>query len=259
MSRPDLSLLPIPDAVNLLQVWLEPQMPRKLIHENEKISDAELVAVAVLRPLHKYPYFSRWWAFLRKNFFPHFPSLTQAVTRLARLTPWIESIAVRVEDHDFVVVDSQPLNVCRLKRASRCSFPGATFGYGSQGSVYGFKLHAWTTLNGQIAQYTVRPANLHDLTVGYELNRRWVEYGAPKQIGDKAYQDGSYLTPPKKNARTTDPRWKDEYASARKIIESVFSSLARAGVRFAQVKTLISLRLRVALTVLAHNLPFLNP
>ncbi len=47
MSRLDLSLLPIPDAVNRLQVWLEPQLPKKLIHQNEKISDAELVAVTM--------------------------------------------------------------------------------------------------------------------------------------------------------------------------------------------------------------------
>lgn len=47
MSRPDFSLLPIPDAVNRLQVWLGPQLPKKLIHQHEKISDAELVAVAM--------------------------------------------------------------------------------------------------------------------------------------------------------------------------------------------------------------------
>ena len=153
--------------------------------KSEKISDAELVAVAVLRVLHKVPYFSRWWSFVRTNFFPYFPSLTQAVVRLARLTPFIERVAVKVEHLDFSVSDSEPLPVCRSKRAQRCNVRGATFGYGSQGSVYGFKLHAWTKLNGQIALYSVRPANMHDLTVGHELNAHWTEYGAPKQIGDK--------------------------------------------------------------------------
>jgi len=110
----------------------------------------------------------------------------------------IESMAVQVEKLAIVIIDSQPLPVCRLKRARRCKVPEATFGYGTQGRVYGFKLHAWTGLNGQIAQYSIRPANMHDLTVGYEFNQRWIEYGAPKIIGDKAYQDGTYLTPPKK-------------------------------------------------------------
>ncbi|WP_407542493.1 hypothetical protein Q0M94_23145 (plasmid) [Deinococcus radiomollis] len=46
-------------------------------------------------------------------------------------------MSVKVEALDFVVIDSQPLPVCRSKRASRCTFPEATFGYGTQGSIYG--------------------------------------------------------------------------------------------------------------------------
>ena len=91
------------------------------------------------------------------------------------------------------------------------------------------------------------------------MNEKWVEYGAPKIIGDKAYQDGVNLTPPKKNEITPDPRWKEEYNSARKIIETVFSSLTRAGIRFSQLKTHVSLRLRVSLAVMAHNMRFVNP
>ena len=257
MARPDVTLLPVEDAVQRLATWIAPQLPPKLVLSNEKISDAQLIAVAMLRFLHKLPYFSRWWSFLKINFFPHFSSLTQAVVRLARLTPVVERIAVRVEHLDFSVIDSEPMPVCRSNRAAHCKVRGATFGYGSQGSVYGFKLLTWTKLNGQIALYTVRPANLHDL--GHELNDHWAVYGTPKLIGDKAYQDGVYLTPPKKNAKTLDPRWKGEYAAARKIIETTFSSLVRAGLRFAQVKTFRSLRLRVDLAVLAHNFPFFNP
>jgi hypothetical protein len=201
------------------------------------------------------------------NFFSYLPSLTQAYVRLKRLTEIIERLAVQIESLAFVVIDSQPLPACRTKRAHRCKVPEATFGYGTQGRVYGFKLHAWrrgapsrwTKLNGQIVQYVVRPANIHDLTVGYELNQHWIAYGAPQIIGDKAYLDGIYLTPPKKNAKCIDPRWQDEFAAARKIIETTFSSLVRAGIRFAQVRSLDSLRLRVALTVLAFNLPFLYP
>lgn len=259
MCRPNLSLLPIPEALQLLTAWLEPQLPPKIKHANEKASDAEIAAVALLQPLHKQLYFSLWWKFVKTNFCPHLPSLTQATIRLTRLVPTLETLSVKVEDLDFAVIDSQPLPVCRSKRASRCTFPEAKLGYGTQGSVFGFKLHAWTSLNGKLVQYIIRPANEHDLMAGYKLNEKWVDYGAPKLIGDKAYQDGAYLTPPKKNAITLDPRWKKEYGSARKIIESVFSSLTRAGIRFGQLKTHASLRLRVALTVMAHNMRFVNP
>lgn len=61
MCCPDLSLLPIPEALQHLTVWLTPQMPPKLIHPHEKISDGELVAVALLQRLYKAPYFKGWW------------------------------------------------------------------------------------------------------------------------------------------------------------------------------------------------------
>jgi hypothetical protein len=259
MACPNFRVMPIPEAMQLLKEWIAPQLPEKYVHANEKMSDAELIALAVLRILHKVPYFSRWWLMVKIHFFRYLPSLTQAWVRLKRLTPIIEKLAVQVETLTLVIIDSQPLPVCRLQRATRCKVPEASLGYGTQGGVYGFKLHVWTKLNGQISQYLIRPANLHDLTVGYELNQQWLIYGAPKIIGDKAYQDGVYLTPPKKNAISPDPRWKDEFTPARTIIESTFSSLVSAGIRFAQVKSLISLRLRVALTVLAHNLPFVYP
>lgn len=234
MCRPDLSLLPIPEALQLLTTWLAPQLPPKIMHANEKASDAEIAAVALLQPLHKQMYFSRWWALIKTNFCSHLPSLTQATIRLSRLVPTLEAMSVKVFDLDFVVIDSQPLPVCRSKRASRCTFPEATFGYGTQGSDYGFKLHAWSTLNGKLVQYAIRPANEHDLIAGYFMNKRWVEYDAPKIIGDKAYQDGVNLTPPKKNEITPDPRWKEGYSSARKIIETVFFDTSRNSIQSDQ-------------------------
>ena len=74
----------------------------------------------------------------------------------------------------------------------------------------------------------------------------------------KGHQSGTYLTPPTNNAKQLDPRWKEEYAAARKIIESTFSALAGSGLRWGQVKAMLSLQLKVALPVLAHNLKFLD-
>ena len=48
------------------------------------------------------------------------------------------------------------------------------------------------------------------------------------------------------------------YEAARKCVESAFSVLAGAGLRWGQVKTHLSLRLKVALNVLAHNLKFID-
>lgn len=258
MGRPDLTLLPISAALSLLSTWIQPHVPAKLVHKHEKISDADLVAVAILQKLHKVPYFKRWWRLLKCNHFPHFPSETQARVRLARLVEVIESLSHEVQQLDFVAVDSEPLPVCTFKRAPRCKFRGAHYGFSTAGPVYGFKLHAWTALNGRIVRYMIRPANEHDYRVLREMNTAWPAYGGPKQIGDKGYQSVWCLTPPKKNAKRPDPRWKPEYAAARKCIESAFSVLVGAGVRWGQVKTMLSLRLKVALNVLAHNLKFID-
>lgn len=254
MGRPDLTVLPILDAFQQLTAWLTPQMPPKLLHAHEKLSDAGLVAAALLQRLHKQPYFSGWWRFLKLNFFPHFPSEVQARIRLTRLAPVIERLSVEVQILDFAVIDSMPLPVCTFKRAPRCTFPEAVHGFSTAGPVYGFKLHAWVTLTGKIAKYEIHPANLHDYTVGCVMNRDWPAYGGPKLIGDKGYISDTFLTPPKKNAVRSDPRWKEEFAATRKIIESTFSNLVGTGLRWGQVKTMQSLQLKVALHVFAHNL-----
>lgn len=183
-------------------------MPPKLIHPHEKISDAELVAVAVLQRVHKAVYYKGWWRLVKLNPCPHYPSEVQARVRLERLTPVIERVSVEVQALVFIAVDFEPLPVCSFKRAPRCKFPGARHGFSTSGAVYGFKLHAWSTLNGKIARYEIHPANEHDFTVGCVMNRARSAYSGPRQIGDKGDQSGTYLTLPKKGAKRPDPRWK---------------------------------------------------
>ncbi len=103
-------------------------------------------------------------------------------------------------------------------------------------------------------QYLIQPANLYDTTVGYELNRRWPDFDSPKIIGDKGYGSLGFVFPPKTNTRY-DTGWReDRHPKLRKRIETVFSQLVEAQIRSVQTKTLLSLRFRVVLAVLAHNL-----
>lgn len=258
MGRPDLTILPIEQAMQVLSQWIKPHIPKKLIHTHEKISDAELIAIAILQKLHKYPYFKNWWSFLKVNHFPNFPSEFQARHRLKRLLPIIEKLSYQVQTLDFVAVDSQPIPICTFKRASRAKFRHAKYGFSTAGSVFGFKLHAWCGLNGKIVSYAIHPANDHDFSVLRKMNTHWPAYGGPKQIGDKGYQSITTITPPKSNAKKPNPRWKDEFGAARKCIESAFSVLVGAGLRWGQVKTMLTLKLKVALHVLAYNLKFLH-
>nr|WP_157468851.1 hypothetical protein [Deinococcus murrayi] len=49
MCRPDLTVLPLSTAVTLLSRWITPHIPAKLLHPHEKISDADLLAIALLQ------------------------------------------------------------------------------------------------------------------------------------------------------------------------------------------------------------------
>lgn len=148
MCRPDLTLLPIPIAIAYLSQWIAPKVPPKIIHAHEKVSAADLLAIAILR------------VDLRLEW----PSLTQAHIRLKRLLPVLEALLHEVECPDFVLIDSEPIPACPYKRAKHCKFPGAAFGFTTQGMIYGFKLHVCTALNGRIVRYKIRPASEHDLT-----------------------------------------------------------------------------------------------
>ena len=220
---------------------------------HQKLSDAMLLALLLARLVFKHPYPSIWWSLLREG--RHgLPSYTQAYTRGLRLLERLEAIATPARRCAEVIIDSMPLPVCRPKRGKRCAFPGATWGYATQGRVYGYKLHAWVTPSGTIVQYRLRPANLHDTTVGYELNARWPEFGGPKIIGDKGYCSLGFIFPPKSNTRY-DTGWRENrHPNLRKRIETVFSQLVQTQVRSVQTKTVRSLRFRVVLAVLAHNL-----
>lgn len=66
------------------------------------------------------------------------------------------------------------------------------------------------------------------------------------------------LAQPKVNARRVDPRWKPDREAAGTCVKSVCSVQAGAGLRWGQVTPSLSLRLSVALNVLAHTLKFLD-
>ena len=199
MSKPcpNLTVLPLLEAVQTLVALLEPRLPPKLMHPHEKVSDAVLLALEVLRVLHKHPYRSVWFTLILVNFYPDLPSYTQIYLRLERLGHLIETWHQAPEPVGMAVVDSFPLPVCRPKRAHSCKVRFASLGYGTQGSVYGFKGHVWTTPQGRVLQYRLESAHHHDSPIARKLNTGWVAFGAPLVIGDKAYVSDAIATPPK--------------------------------------------------------------
>lgn len=189
---------------------------------HQKVSDGLLVALLLSRFVFKHPYPLIWWSLLREDRLG-LPSYTQAFTRGQHLPERLEEIVSPAQRCAEVIIDSMPLPVGRPRRGNRYAFPGARWGFGTQGDVYGFKLHAWVSPLGHILQYVIRPANLHDTTVAYELNRRWPDFGGPKIIGDKGYCCLGFVFPPKKNTRH-DSGWRlGRHPRLRHRVETVLA------------------------------------
>ena len=251
--------MPIKEAIQALIPRLIKLIPPKLHFEHEKSSDVELLALELLRLWNKQPYRKNWFVFMKLNFFPNLPSYTQIYHRIERLGEAIDAFQQTPQQVGMLLIDSFPLPVCRPKRSASAKVRFASMGFGTQGKVFGFKCHAWLSTEGQLIQHIILPANEHDFSAACQLNAKWIDFGCPKMIGDKAYVSASFITPPKINATRVDHRWKKEYGALRIKIERTFSWLVGVGLRTPQIKTLKSLKARVAIAFLAHNLWFGNP
>jgi hypothetical protein len=252
MSRPQAKNSSMRYYVFVTKRWFSRKLPKRSWWKNQKIGDAELLALHVARMHFRHPYASVWWK-LMQDFYPHLPSYTQAYTRLFKLLPLLELLLQpKARSRRFVVVDSQPIPACKWQRRNRCMVVAAWEGYGKHGPIYGFRLHAWASPKGEILLYSIRSADQHDYTVAKSMLQKGKTLGNPIKIADKAYVSAEFVTPPKKNS-TSPSRWKAHYSKMRKRIETVFSQLVNMHIRTSQFQTLKALQVRVALAVLAHN------
>ena len=157
-----------------------------------------------------------------------------------------EKIRKRIADkmdgaEEFFCIDSKPIEVCRLARASSCTM-GATnyssapaIGYCASHNMYyfGYKLHAVCGLSGVIHSYDMTPANVHD--INYMKNVKF-EFHDCSIFDDRAYisaelkQDlfSSVGIKLEVSYRLNIKDWKPTFkpfAKVRKRIEANFSQL----------------------------------
>ena len=154
-------------------------------------------------------------------------------------------------DNQVHLIDSKPLPVAKGRRSFWSKFPEATKGFSTMGMVFGFKLHALTSLDGLFERWAFAAANHPDVRLARELVK-----GLEGQLvlGDKAYIGSSVLTPKRSNMTRSsneavlvgpwgsDGVWSESLDRARKRIEASFSTLVRSlTLHVAQVKTFLSL------------------
>ena len=145
------------------------------------------------------------------------------------------------EYEDYFVIDSMPLEVCKLSRSVRskiCKETDYTYpdkGYcAAQGMhYYGYKLHAVCSVDGVFQSVDLSPASVHDIHFLKDINTQLSDCVL---IGDKGYLSAQIQlnlfetasiqleTPKRKNQKDYKPQ-AYIYKKKRKRIETLFSQL----------------------------------
>lgn len=176
------------------------------------------------------------------------------------------------------VVDSCPLLACQPCRSWRCKlYHGKQYlGYCAAKKLryYGLKIHLIVSEKGVIVEFFITPASCADISALKQMNIDLPEHSV--LYGDRAYSSGLFeaelqeqaniaLIPQRKRAaKNQHPGYlKFLQASKHKIVETVFSQIARIMPRFFVMRTAKGLHLRIMLMLLAYTvdrfIPNLTP
>ncbi|MDR2385469.1 MAG: IS982 family transposase [Tannerella sp.] len=152
-----------------------------------------------------------------------------------------KKIAEKVSFSDYYIVDSMPLEVCKLSRSHRSSIckedyisaPDRGYCASQKMSYYGYKLHAVCNIDGVFTDFELTKASVHDI---HYLKNIKNNYHNCCLIGDKGYLSIDYQLDlfETKNIRLEVPMRKNQhgyknqpfiFGKARKRIETLFSQL----------------------------------
>ena len=166
--------------------------------------------------------------------------------RKRRLFPFIEEIRCSISERfnrfeDVYIVDSMPLEVCKLSRSSRskicrdAAYSSPDKGYcASQGSnYYGYKLHAVCSASGVFKSLDISPASVHDVNYLKDIRHQLSDCAL---LGDKGYLSAQIqldlfntcnirLDTPMRNNQIDYKKQPYIFKRSRKRIETLFSQL----------------------------------
>ena len=166
--------------------------------------------------------------------------------RKRKLFPFIEEIRMKMVkkfnefENDFVV-DSMPLEVCKIARSSRSkickevdyAIPNKGFCASQNLHFYGYKLHAICSISGVFQSFDLSPASVHDIHYLQDIKKQMSDCVL---LGDKGYLSQTIQldlfnqvniqleTPKRKNQKDYKPQFY-QFKKYRKRIETLFSQL----------------------------------
>ena len=246
-----------------------------------KLSDSEIITISICGELAGIDSENSWYNFVKKNYRYLFPDLccrskfNRKRRDLLQVTELIREKLFRffnVGSHDYYIVDSFPLEVCKFGRAHFCrSFKSDGANYGKcpskKETYFGFKVHALITLDGFITAFDITPASTDDRE---GLRDLMGEQYSLSVIGDKGYvgeqlrEDMEYqnicLLALKRN--NSKIRWSKPFRQMifkfRRRVETVFSQLSQQlNAERVLAKTFRGLCTRLVNKILAYDLAWL--
>jgi len=145
------------------------------------------------------------------------------------------------EFENYFVVDSMPLEVCKLSRSSRSkickeatySLPDKGYCAAQSANYYGYKLHAVCSVGGVFQSIDLSPASVHDINYLKDIK---IQISDCTLIGDRGYLSADVqlnlfescsikLNTPMRNNQKAYKKQPYIFRKKRKRIETLFSQL----------------------------------
>jgi len=166
--------------------------------------------------------------------------------RRRKLLNHIDGIRLKLASHfnefeDYFVVDSMPLEVCKLSRSYRSkdckedtyAFPDKGYCAAQGTNYYGYKLHAICSVNGVFQSIDLSPASVHDVNYLKDIK---AQISDCTLIGDRGYLSAEIqlnlfetcnikLNTPMRNNQKEYKKQPYVFRKKRKRIETLFSQL----------------------------------
>lgn len=211
-----------------------------------KLSDLELISLIILAEFKSID--SEYQLFREIKDFDIASKIERSVynRRKRKLFPFIEEIRLKMVEkfndfENYFIVDSMPLEVCKLARSSRSKIckevdyviPNKGFCASQNLHFYGYKLHAVCSISGIFQSFDLSPASVHDIHFLQDIKGQLSDCVL---LGDKGYLSQTIQldlfnevniqleTPKRKNQKDYKPQFYP-FKKYRKRIETLFSQL----------------------------------
>jgi hypothetical protein len=166
--------------------------------------------------------------------------------RRRRLVNHLDIIRLKLASHfnkfeDYFIVDSMPLEVCKLSRSYRSkickedsyAFPDKGYCASQSSNYYGYKLHAICSVNGVFQSIDLSPASVHDVNYLKDIK---TQISDCTLIGDRGYLSAEIqlnlfetcnikLNTPMRSNQKDYKKQPYIFRKKRKRIETLFSQL----------------------------------